>query len=553
MPRVSDNIRPANQVMSLTKEQLEEIYKCSLDPIYFIEHYVRVMDVDAKEMVLFKLRPYQKRLILAIHKNRFTIANIPRQAGKSTAVVAYLLWCSTFVDNYQILIAANRLVAATDIMARFKNAYEELPHWIKKGIDTSDGAYSALSVRFENRSSVRAEATTANSGRGGAFGLVLLDEFAHIEKNVADAFFSSALPTITSGQKTKLVVISTPKGLNHFHRLWMGSLNKGDDWNGFVPIEVKWNEIPGRDEKFKRQTIAKVGEDKWMQEFESEFIGSSNTLISPSTLKTLTWKRPIRRLDELKIYEDPKPGHRYFITVDTCRGKGLDFSAYVVFDITDYPIKVVAVYRSDMIPSMLYPTNIHGTARIYNEAYILVEINDVGQQVADILQWDMMYPNMLFTTSQGRAGVVMGGSMRGGNNGIRTTEPSKRVGCSALKAIIESTKLILNDEDIIHELKTFTLQGVSYKADEGAHDDTTMCLVMFAWATCQQYFKDLTNSDIRVDLFQREIEQIEAELVPFGFIPHLDDTKLEKDKYDPEGDFDGWERIKVDEDDKFNF
>lgn len=524
-------VRAPGVQQNWTQEMKDEYLKCEQDPEYFIEHYVKIGSLDSEKSIKFDLRPYQKRIVDTIHKYKYTVCCLPRQCGKTTTVGGWLLHQMTFKNNCKILLAAHVHSGAIDFMERIKLAYEELPFWLKKGVKT----YNELSIVFENGSRIKAAATTKNTGRGGSFNIVVVDEYAHIERNIADPFFASIRPTIASGKDAKMIIISTPKGLNHFHTLWKSAENNESD---FKTVRATWNEVPGRDEEFKRKVIAEFGETKWRQEFECEFLGSSNTLISSYILEQLVADKPIKKLGNLTIYDTPKPDHRYFMTADTSRGKGLDYSAFIVFDITTYPYKTVAVFRDDSIVAMSYPNQIYSCARLYNNAPVLVEINDVGSQVADILQYELEYENVLGTSTAGRAGQVLSAS--GDKLGLYMTSPSKRIGCSALKALLENHKLIVNDKDVIDELRTFILSKETYKAEEGFHDDTTMCLVSFAWAVQQPYFKDLTESDIRKSLFDTDLERIKEELVPFGFI--LDGfEEPQAVKLDDSGD--SWYRI----------
>jgi len=501
-------LRNANVEWPLTQDQLNEYIKCANDPEYFIENYIKVLTLDTG-VSQFKLRPYQQRVVKTINDNRFTIVLFPRQSGKTTSVGGYLLWYLIFHPDSNILIGAHVQKAAINFMDVIKTAYEELPYWLKPGVIE----YNKLNIAFENNSSIQSTATTKNSGRGGTFKIVVLDEFAFVDKNIADAFYASIRPTISSGKDSKLIIISTPNGLNHFHKMWDAAIKGKSE---FKPVEAKWNEVPGRDELFKQKIIAEFGEQKWNQEFDCKFLGSLNTLVSAYVLENLIIEYPIEELEYLKIYKRPVKNHKYFITVDTSRGKGLDYSVFVVFDVTNYPYEVVALFRDDSIPSMSYPNKIYAVAKLYNEADVLVEINDAGQQVADILNYDLEYTNVLGSSTQGRTGQVLSGG--GSKLGVYMSKSVKRIGCIGLKTIIENQKIILNDADLIDELRNFILKGVSYEADEGYNDDCTMCLVIFGWAIQQPYFKDITDNDIRQSLYEKELQRMEEDLVPFGYI-----------------------------------
>ena len=392
-------------------------------------------------------------------------------------------------------------------------AYEHLPDWLQQGVSN----WNKGSLELENGSKILAASTSASAIRGGSFNIIFLDEFAFIPSTIAEQFFSSVYPTISSGQKSKVMIISTPHGMNMFYKMWTDAENKKND---FVPIEVHWSEVPGRDEEWKEQTIKNTSEQQFLQEFECSFLGSVNTLISSSKIQAIPHKDPMERSAGFDIWERPEKDHSYCMTVDVARGSANDYSAFVVVDITTVPYKLVAKYRSNEIKPLIFPDIIYRTAKSYNNAQILVEINDIGGQIADALHHDMAYENIIQSQVKGRLGQIVSSGFGDGQSelGIRTTKSLKRIGCSNLKQLIESDKLLLNDFDIVVEMSTFVQKGASFEADDGATDDLMMCLVFFAWLTDQQYFKDLTDDDIRKRLFDSQKETIEADMAPFGFI-----------------------------------
>jgi hypothetical protein len=518
------NLKPANVPIQFTQEQIEEYIKCSQDPNYFIEKYIKIVNVD-KGLVPFKMYEFQKKIVQTVHDNRFTIAKLPRQSGKSTTVVSYILHYILFNPSVNVGILANKQAVARDLLAKIKTAYEYLPKWIQQGV----GEWNKGSIILENGSKVVASATSSSAIRGGSYNLILLDEFAFIPPGIAEDFFSSAYPTISSGQTTKVVIVSTPKGLNMFYKLWVEAEEKR---NEFVPIEVHWSDIPGRDTKWKEQQIRNTTEEQFRQEFECDFIGSANTLISSAKLKTLTFKTPIYRDDNgLKVYEEPLKGHTYVMTVDSSRGNHLDYHAFTVIDITRTPYKVIATFRNNEMSPMVYPNAIYPVAKKFNDAFILVEINDIGGQVADLLYNELEYDNVLVTSVRGRKGQTLDGGFGASESqlGIRTTKAVKRLGCSLLKSFVEDDKLIFTDYDIVQELVSFTLKNHSYEADVGHNDDLVMCLVLFCWLSTQNYFKDLANMDIRKQVFDDKLKQLEEDLTPFGFIETGIDPDLDID------------------------
>lgn len=514
------NLKRANVNVSFTPEQVQEYVKCSQDPIYFIKNYVKIVSLD-QGLINFNMFDFQELFVNTINENRFTIGKMPRQCGKSTTLVAYILWYILFNPTSNVAILANKQTVAKLHMDRLKVAYEYLPKWLQQGIKE----WNKMSIELENGSRIIAAATSASAIRGGSFNLIMLDEFAHVPENIANDFYTSVFPTITSGKTTKLVIISTPNGLNLFYKIWVDSAEHRND---FKNVEIHWSQVPGRDQAWREQEIRNLGsEDKFRTEHECDFIGSTNTLISANKLKTMVFRNPIYKNDDgLRIYEKPKEKHSYLTLVDTSRGQGLDYSAFCILDVTEVPYKVVAVFRNNIISPMVYPNIIMNTCREYNEAFVLIEINDIGGQVADILYKDLEYENVLISSVRGRKGQTLDGGFGNSDTqlGIRTTKVVKRLGCSVLKSMIESDKLILNDLDIMRELVTFIVKNNSYEADTGSNDDLVMCLVLFGWLSTQNYFKDLTDLDIRKTLFQKQLDAIEEDVMPFGFLSGIDDV-----------------------------
>ena len=518
------NLKEAGVEQNFTPAQVKEYIKCSQDPIYFVKKYVKVVSLD-DGLIPFELYNYQEEIIDKVHNNRFVIAKLPRQSGKSTTIVSYILHYILFNQSMTVGILANKQATAREILSRLKLAYEYLPLWLQQGIME----WNKGSIILENGSKVLASATSSSAIRGGSFNMIFLDEFAHVPNNIAEEFFSSVYPTVTSGQNTKVLMVSTPNGLNMFYYYWKNAIKQMGEpgKNEYVPIEVHWSQVPLypggplRDEKWKLDTINNTSEQQFQSEFECDFIGSTNTLISSHKIHTLAWVKPkIQNTDGLAIYEDPQKDHMYVITVDTSRGQGEDYSAFTVIDITTPPYKVVAKYRNNLISPMVYPTVIKRLAEQYNKAYCLIEINDIGGQVADVLYTDLEYEHVLMTSHQGRKGqTISGGFGKGGVQfGVRTSMVVKKLGCSVLKSLIEENKLIVEDQDIVNELTTFVAKRNSYEADDGHNDDLVMCLVLFGWLTRQDYFKNLTNVDVRTDIYEEEIEKLEEDMSPFGFL-----------------------------------
>jgi hypothetical protein len=506
------NLKKANTQIEFTEEQIIEFLRCKEDPVYFARNYIKIVSLD-HGLVPFKMYPFQEKLISRFHEHRFNICKMPRQTGKSTTCVSYLLHYAVFNDNVNIAILANKASTARDLLQRLQLAYENLPKWMQQGILS----WNKGSLELENGSKIIAASTSASAVRGGSYNIIFLDEFAFIPNHIADDFFASVYPTISSGQSTKVIIVSTPRGMNHFYRMWHDA-ERGK--NEYLPTDVHWSEVPGRDEKWKEQTIANTSEQQFKVEFECEFLGSVNTLINPSKLRNLIYDDPIKRNAGLDIYENPKEDRNYLITVDVARGMGNDYSAFIIFDITDFPYKAIGKYKNNEIKPMLFPSIINEVAKGYNNAWVLVEVNDIGDQVANILHFDLEYDNILMCAMRGRAGQLVGTGFSGKKSqlGVRTTATVKKLGCSNLKTLLEDDKLIINDYDIISELTTFTQKHNSYEAEEGCNDDLAMCLVIFSWLVAQDYFKEMTNNDVRKRIYEEQKNQIEQDMSPFGFI-----------------------------------
>ena len=513
-------LKKANVQIDFTKEQVAEFIKCKEDPVYFTKNYVKIVSLD-EGLVPFKMWDFQEELIEKFHNNRFNIAKLPRQTGKSTTVVSYLLHYLIFNDNVNVGILANKASTARDLLARLATAYENLPKWIQQGVVV----WNKGNIELENGSKILAASTSASAVRGMSFNIIFLDEFAFVPNHIADSFFASVYPTITSGKSTKVIIISTPQGMNHFYKMWTDAVNGR---NGYTYHEVHWSQVPGRDADWKEQTIKNTSERQFTQEFECEFLGSVDTLIAASKLKALAFEDPISQNKGLDIYEKPKDKSEYLLTVDVSRGIGGDYSAFIVFDITTVPYRIVGKYRNNEIKPMLFPNVINDVARAYNNAWVLCEVNDVGDSVASILNFDLEYPNVLMCAMRGRAGQIVGQGFSGNKTqlGVKMSVTVKKQGCANLKQIVEDDKLTFNDYDIINELTTFIQKKQSFEADEGFHDDLVMCMVIFAWLVQQDYFKEMTDNDVRQRIYDEQKNQIEQDMAPFGFIT----TGLEGDE-----------------------
>ena len=432
----------------------------------------------------------------------------------STTTCGFILWYILFNSEKVVALLANKGETAREILGKIQLAYQHLPKWLQQGVvEWNKGSFV-----LENNSRVIASATSSDNIRGFSINMLFIDEAAFIEN--WDAFFTSVYPTISSGLSTKVVLVSTPNGLNHFYQIWH---NAHEGKNGYKPIKVLWNDVPGRDQKWKNDTLASMNFDteKFAQEYEVEFLGSSGTLIAGWKLKELVPQSPIQQKEGLTLYKHPVQHHVYTCIVDVSRGKGLDYSAFSIIDVTSMPYEQVCVYRNNMVTPIDYASIVFQVAKSYNNAATLVEINDIGEQVATSLHYDFEYDNILFTESAGRLGKrITTGFGSNIDRGIMTTKIVKSVGCSILKLLIEQNQLVVNDFNTISELATFSKKGASYQAEPGKHDDMVMGLVLFAWLSDQSYFKDITDINTLARLREKSEEDVINDMLPFGFVDY---------------------------------
>lgn len=643
----NQNLKGKNSPVEFTQDMVQEYMKCADDPAYFAEKYIKIVHVD-HGLIPIRLYDYQKEIIKTITEHRRMAVNTSRQAGKTTTAVVVILHYVLFNGHKTVALLANKGDAAREILDRIKIAYEALPKWLQQGVIE----WNKGSVEFENGCKIIAGATSSSAIRGKSISFLYIDETAFVEN--WDEFFASVFPTISSGNTTKILFTSTPNGLNHFYKTCEGAR---EGKNGYQFVEVMWYDVPGRDEKWKEETLQAMEHDyqKFSQEFEcvtgntlvtvrckdtkeekiitiedlyaelhgmkyeiatpsgwsdfsgikksqSEglihiftasgknvecttdhmlhskygwvsadtlevddlimtqdgyesitnvyidrhkkvdvydalqvslsneyytngilshncgFLGSSGTLIEGSKLKNLVIKDPVAEAEHIKIYEKARPDRTYICIVDVSRGKGLDYSAFQIIDVTEMPYRLVCSYRDNMVVPIDYAEIIYRTIKSYNEAYTLVEVNDIGEQVSEILHYDFEVETLMFTESAGRSGKrISGGFGKNVDRGIRTTKSVKAVGCNMLKLMVEQDQLIVHDYDTINELSTFSRKGNSYEAESGCHDDLVMCLVLFGWLTDQSFFKEITDINTMLMLKQRNTEQMDESLLPLGF------------------------------------
>ncbi len=516
-------LKAANVQIPFTQAQMQEYISCARDPLYFIKNYMKIVNVD-RGLIKFEMWPFQEKMVQSFHDNRFSICKLPRQVGKSTTVCSYFLWSILFNKEYAAAIFAHKGEMARALLHKIKLAYENLPLWLQQGVVVWNKGY----IELENGSNVVAIATGSAAARGSSKNAVLLDEFAFVERNQQEEFFTSVYPIIASGQTTRVIVVSTPNGLgDRFYKMWcdaeasIGVPDSDPDKRSFyVPLSIHWSDVPHYTEEWKRQTIANTSQRQFDQEFGCEFLGSGNTLIDPQYIRNMVWQKPIFEHEGLDMLEKPVQGANYAIVCDTSRGIGLDYSAFVVMDITQMPYRTVAKYRNNTVSPLLYPSVIYNTGAAYNNALVLIEINDNGQQVASILHDELAYDNVVMVAKDKKFGQsITGGYSPMGietQQGVKTSKTVKRLGCTILKNLIENNKLQVTDAEIISECSTFVLDKDTYAAEEGCNDDLMMCLVLFAWMINQEYFKTLSDSSLRLKLYEEQMRLLEEEVSPFG-------------------------------------
>ena len=528
------NLKKVNTPVEYSEDEILEYQKCMKDPLYFMENYVRIVSLD-EGLVPFKMYGFQKKIVETIHNNRFTICKLPRQSGKSTTTISYLLHYALFNPNSNIAILANKSSTARDILGRLQLAYENLPKWMQQGVIN----WNKGNIELENKSTIVAAATSSSAIRGGSYNIIFLDEFAFVPANISEQFFSSVYPTISSGTKTKLIIVSTPHGMNQFYKIWTDAVNRNND---YIPIEVHWSEVPGRDQAWKEKTIRNTSEEQFSQEFECEFLGSVDTLISPAKIKNTVYIDPLQSKGGLRMFKKPDKDKLYVACVDVARGTGKDYSAFIILDVTknkDGKIlyEVVATYKNNEVKPFVFPNIVAQTCKAYNEAHVLVEVNDLGQSISEAMHYELEYPNILMTTQKGRAGQILGAmfSGRGTSLGIRMTKQIKKVGCANFKTLMEGDKLLINDFNIIEEMSTFSRRGNSWQAEEGCNDDLIMCLVIFGWLSNQPYFKELSDSNIRNQMYEEQQKLMEQDMAPSGFVDNGIDEITDEDTIDEYG------------------
>ena len=500
-----------------TKEQVLEYHKCMQDPAYFARTYIKIISLD-EGLVPFDLYPYQEKMFEHFNDNRFSIVLACRQSGKSISSVVYLLWYACFHPEKTIAILANKGAVAREMLARITLALENLPFFLQPGCK----ALNKGSIEFSNNSKIVASATSGNSIRGMSINLLFLDEFAFVENDAQ--FYTSTYPVVSAGRDTQIIITSTANGIgNVYHKLWEGAVQKT---NEFIPFRVDWWDVPGRDEKWKKETVANTSELQFEQEFGNTFHGKGNTLISANHLLAQVSVEPEFFKENVWIYKQPVKEHEYVMTVDVSKGRSQDYSTFTIIDVSTTPFEQVCVFRDNNTSPMLLPDIIYKYANTYNKCYVVIESNDQGAVVCNGLYYDLEYENM-FVESSIKANAL----------GATMTRRVKRIGCSSIKDLIEQGKLKINDANTIVEMSTFVSKGNTYMAIAPNHDDIMMNLVLFAWFTTTDVFQSLTNIDMKDMLYKERLQAIQDDMLPFGYV---ESGNYEKDKYTKDEDGNIW-------------
>jgi hypothetical protein len=527
-------IKPAHAQLEYTAEHIIELEKCRDDIVYFAENYFHIVNLD-EGLIKIKLRDYQIELLHNFQANRFNIVLASRQSGKSTVYEVYLTHYILFNDYKSAALLANKAKTAYGLMARVRKAYENLPKWLQQGVVS----WNAGTLELENGSQLTCDSTSSSAARSMSINLLVLDELAFVPKNVWDEFYSSVYPTISSSKTSQIIMVSTPKGKNHFYKFWEEANRPDDDEaaNSFVPVRVDWWQVPDRDEKWEKMTRRNIGDKKFEQEFNNSFIGSSNTLISMTALERMVFQRRIPDLfiyeqmpnhrDKLQIYHEPVKGRLYSLGVDTSKLSeeiSGDAISIQVLDITTVPFKQVAHFYADEDFSYLETPEIAWLlGNYYNGAYAFIENNEIGQQIADALFMDYEYENVFFE--------------KGRLPGFRTTKKTKRIGCTNMRAFLENNKLEINDFETISQLSTFVKVNKTYKADDGYDDDAVLGLMASLFFLQSPQYNHLDDrKKFLAALFDRKEamdgelkgkDPVEEEVMPFGYTGNdLDDPDM---------------------------
>ena len=476
------NLRGNGEQIEYSEQMIQEYIRCKEDIFHFAETYFKIISIDEGERTI-ELREYQKKILKTITNpdKRFFAVLSGRQIGKSTISTIYLLHTLLFNADQTIAIATNKEPTSMEILKRVAFAYQNLPLFLQAGIIT----FNKKQIECDNNSRIIISSTTSSSLTGHSISLLYLDEFSKIPENMARDFQDSVFPTIYSAKKSRILIVSTPKGMNHWYNIWCGAV---DNTNGFVPIKINWREIPGRDEKFKSDIIQKYGLLHWRQEYAAVFIGTSQTLIDPDVLEQHRPKEPIeyRYGYSLKIYELPKKGCLYAIGVDVSQGVGADNSAMQILKINSKnSIEQVATYTSNDISVDNFAERCIEVSKLYNEAILVIENNGFGAIVITRIWWGFEYENVFCPSSK--------------EIGFSAQKATKFNGNVALRRYFDNRWISISDTETIFELSRYEeVKDNIFKAAGGAKDDRVMSLLWVVYYV-ESYFDDGRDINFKIN------------------------------------------------------
>ncbi|MFW6281855.1 MAG: terminase large subunit domain-containing protein [bacterium] len=455
--------------------------KCADDHIVMVEGFKEkfVKDLDENDNVITKnglekvvsvekleVEP-EEMYDLTVDSEKHTLFTNGILSHNSTISSVFLLWYSLFHKDKTVAIMANKESLAIEMLDKIKMAYQQLPKWLQQGIQY-DG-WNKKKLSLENGSRIIAAATSSNALTGYTINLLYLDEFAKVPQYVADDFIASVYPVVTSGKSSKIIMVSTPLGLNQFYNFWVGATRKDGNENSFYPISVGWWEVPGRDEKFKQDVIKDIGLNRWEQEFSCKFLGSNSTLIDSDILERIVYKVPIatKWTGLFSIYEQPLQNKEYVLGVDVGKGVGKDYSVIQVLKIeSDKKLEQVGIYRSNLIIPHDFAQIVVSIAKFYNNAHVMVENNDIGHIVCDSIWYEIEYEELVNLDAKAL--------------GVRSTRRSKKIANMMLKEYLEKGWLDIYDERTVYELSRYEeIKPGVYAAGKTEHDDAVTSLL---WA-----------------------------------------------------------------------
>jgi len=512
-----DGIKPPGTKIKYTEAMLREYMKCAEDPVYFIENYYFIVDLD-KGLTNITLIDYQVDLVQHMHDNRFSVVLASRQVGKTIITVGYLLWYLLFNSYKEIAVLSKTGPDASDIMRKLKRAFVQVPEWLQQNVTE----WNMGSVSLENGNKIYARCTTEDAGRSASANILFLDEFAFVPQNIANQFYKSAYPIISNSKESKVIICSTPNGYNHFYTIYQRAV-RGD--NFYKPFVIYWWQFPGRDEEWKKQTIANLateegmsnsdGEAKFAQEYDLNFDNTSvRALLSSESQRRISDRlisvteienHPLSKIG-VRIYEDYQEGYVYFACVDTGGGAGADYHALNIIKVEPGKFKQVAVFYDNEISTVEYAEVVDAVSKHYGKAYQLVENNGVGLSVVDHLWYTLESPSMIILDKK--------------NLGVRMTKMLRNKGIAKIKDYIETGVLEINDVDTLRELSFFTQNAKSkkFQAEAGNNDDLVMSLVMFGYFSNDMSFDSFLEDKSKggLDAIRKNMREKISEDNPFA-------------------------------------